>query len=65
MTKIRLKGTDLELPAAEGPYNLKVYPPECLRKVLRNFRQRLKENRKISFNGNAGYDRRDFGSALV
>jgi hypothetical protein len=65
MTKIRLNGTDLELPAAEGPYNLKVYPPECLRKVLRKFRQRLKESRKVSFNGNAGYDRGNVGSALV
>jgi hypothetical protein len=60
MTKIRLKGTDLELPAAEGPYDLKVYPPECLRKVLRNFRRRLEESRKTSFNG--GHDRGHFRS---
>jgi hypothetical protein len=65
MTKIKLKGTNLELPAAEGPYNLKVYPPRSLRKVLRNFRQRLKESRKVSFNGGTGHGRGDFGSATL
>jgi hypothetical protein len=63
MTKIRLKGTDLELPAAEGPYDLKVYPPECLHKVLKNFRRRLEASRKISFNG--GHDSGHFRSAPV